>query len=119
MSQEGLNQTKLEEFGGRALDILNKASLAVMMSVGHRTGLFETMATLPPSTTHEIAGAAGLQERYVREWLGAMVTGHIVDHDRDAATYSLPPEHAAFLTAAAQTNNIANFAQLIPLIGNC
>ncbi len=118
MGQEGLSQTKLEEFGGRALDILNKASLAVMMSVGHRTGLFETMATLPPSTTHEIAGAAGLQERYVREWLGAMVTGHIVDHDRDAATYSLPPEHAAFLTPAAQTNNIANFAQLIPLIGN-
>ena len=118
MGQEGLDQTKLEEFGGRALDILNKASLAVMMSVGHRTGLFETMATLPPSTIHEIAGAAGLQERYVREWLGAMVTGHIVDHDRDAATYSLPPEHAAFLTPAAQTNNIANFAQLIPLIGS-
>ena len=53
----------------------------------------------------------------MREWLGAMVTGCIVDHDREAATYHLPLEHAAFLTPAAQTNNIAN-AQLIPLIGN-
>jgi SAM-dependent methyltransferase len=47
-----------------------------------------------------------------------MVTGNVVDHDGGAAIYSLPPEHAAFLTAAAQTNNIASFAQIIPLIGN-
>jgi Rv2258c-like winged HTH domain len=43
MGQAELNQSKMEEFGGRALDILNKASVAVMMSVGHRTGLFEAM----------------------------------------------------------------------------
>src|SRR5207245_795207 len=69
MGQPELNQAKVEEFGGRALDILNKAAVAVMMSVGHRTGLFETLASLPPSTTRHIADAAGLQERYVREWL--------------------------------------------------
>jgi 2-polyprenyl-3-methyl-5-hydroxy-6-metoxy-1,4-benzoquinol methylase len=92
--------------------------MAVMMSVGHRTGLFGVMARLAPSTSTQIARAAGLQERYVREWLGAMVTGGIVDYDRDTATYELPAEHAAFLTPEARTNNIANFAQLIPLIGN-
>ena len=118
MSQGELDQAKLEQFGGQALDILNKAAVAIMMSVGHRTGLFEAMADLSPSTSMQIADAAGLQERYVREWLGAMVTGGIVEHDHDAATYHLPPEHAAFLTPDAQTHNIANFAQLIPLVGN-
>ncbi len=118
MGQPALNQSKLEQFGGRALDILNKASVAVMMSVGHRTGLFETMAGLPPSTARQIADSGGLQERYVREWLGAMVTGNVVEHDPENGTYYLPPEHAAFLTKAAQTNNIASFAQLIPLISN-
>ena len=118
MSQGDLDQAKLEQFGGHALDILNKGSVAVMMSVGHRTGLFASMADLSPSTSDQIAEAAGLQERYVREWLGAMVTGGIVEHDKEAETYHLPPEHAAFLTPEAQTNNIANFAQLIPLIGN-
>ena len=40
------------------------------------------MAKLPPSTRlREIAEAAGLNERYVREWLGAMVTGGIVEYD--------------------------------------
>lgn len=118
MGQPALDQSKMEEFGGRALDILNKASLAVMMSVGHRTGLFETMAGQPPSTASHIADSARLQERYVREWLGAMVTGNLVEHDPENGTYYLPPEHSAFLTRAAQTNNIACFAQLIPLISN-
>jgi 2-polyprenyl-3-methyl-5-hydroxy-6-metoxy-1,4-benzoquinol methylase len=118
MREGQLDQARLEKFGAQALDILNKASMAVMMSVGHRTGLFGVMARLAPSTSTQIARAAGLQERYVREWLGAMVTGGIVDYDRDTATYELPAEHAAFLTPEARTNNIANFAQLIPLIGN-
>ena len=118
MGQPELNQAKMQEFGGRALDILNKAAVAVMMSVGHRTGLFEALASLPPSTAPQIADAAGLQERYVREWLGAMVTGNVVEHDPENGTYYLPPEHSAFLTKAAQTNNMASFAQVIPLISN-
>src|SRR5262249_37520466 len=61
--------------------------------------------------------AAGLQERYVREWLGAMVTGRIVEHDPVANTYYLPPEHAASLTRAATPNNMAMFMQYIPLLG--
>ena len=118
MNQAALDQAKMEEFGGRALDVLNKAGVAVMMSVGHRTGLFETMAGLAPSTASEIAQAAGLQERYVREWLGAMVTGRVVEHDSEKGTYRLPLEHEAFLTKAALTNNIAAFSQVIPLICN-
>jgi hypothetical protein len=51
-----------------------------MISIGHQTGLYDTMATLAPSTSGQIATAAGLDERYVREWLGAMVTGRVVDH---------------------------------------
>jgi SAM-dependent methyltransferase len=115
MSQQ-LDQAKLESFGAQTLDILNKASVAVMMSVGHRTGLFDTMAKLPPADSKAIGEAAGLNERYVREWLGAMVTGKIVEYDASTGTFQLPPEHAAFLTRAAQTNNTASFAQLIPLI---
>ena len=50
------------------------------------------MAELPPSTSQEIADAAGLDERYVREWLGAMVTGRVVEYDprRAHATASRP-----------------------------
>jgi len=88
-----------------------------MLSVGHRTGLLDAMAGLPASTSGEVADAAGLNERYVREWLGAMVTGRIVHYDADARTYLLPPEHAALLTRGAALGNIASFAQYVPLMG--
>ena len=42
------------------------------LSVGHRVGLFDAMAGMRPATSDEIAGAAGPDERYVRQWLGAM-----------------------------------------------
>ena len=98
MTTQELDEAKVEAFAGRMTDIMNGASLALMASIGHQTGLFDTMAGLPPSTSAQIADAAGLNERYVREWLGAMTTGAIVEYDREKETYALPPEHAASLT---------------------
>ena len=58
---------------------LNEGAIAIMTSIGHRTGLFDAMSGLPSSTSEQIASAANLNERYVREWLGAMVVGGIVE----------------------------------------
>ncbi len=111
-----LNATKAEAFAERMLDILNSGAIALMTSIGHRTGLFDTLAQLPPSTSQQIADAAGLNERYVREWLGSMVTGRLIEYNPATDTYFLPPEHAAFLTRDASPNNIAVTAQFIPLL---
>jgi 2-polyprenyl-3-methyl-5-hydroxy-6-metoxy-1,4-benzoquinol methylase len=106
-----------ENFAERAFEIINHAGLALMLSVGHRTGLFDIMSTLPASSAAAIAAAAGLNERYVREWLGAMVTGRIVRFDERAGTYQLPAEHAAFLTRAASPNNIGVTMQWVAVLG--
>ena len=84
MSVVAVEKSKAEQFSEKTLQIVNNAALALMMSIGHRTGLFDTMADLPASTAGSIAEAAGLNERYVREWLGAMVTGGIVEYDAAA-----------------------------------
>jgi SAM-dependent methyltransferase len=117
MSNE-LDQAKSEAFAEQMVGILNNAAIALMTSIGHQTGLFDTMADLSPSTSEQIADAAGLNERYVREWLGAMVTGRIVDVDPVGETYSLPSEHSVWLTRAAGTDNLALQAQYIPLLGS-
>jgi 2-polyprenyl-3-methyl-5-hydroxy-6-metoxy-1,4-benzoquinol methylase len=88
-----------------------------MVSIGHRTGLFDAMARLAPATSQEVAEAAGLNERYVREWLGAMVTSQVVQYDPETSRYALPAEHAACLTRAAAADNMAVFAQYIGLLG--
>ena len=108
---------KAERFADTMHGILNNGALALMTSIGHRTGLFETLATLPPSTSVQIAQAAGLSERYVREWLGAMVTGRIVDYEPETETYVLPSEHTASLTGAASQKNLAMLMQYISLLG--
>lgn len=109
---------KADAFAERLLNILNSGALALMTSIGHRTELFDTLAELPPSTSQQIADAAGLNERYVREWLGAMVTGGFVEYNPLNQTYHLPAEHATFLTRSAGSDNIAPFAQYIPLLGS-
>ena len=103
---------------GRLLQILNDGATALMASIGHKTGLFDTMAELPPSTSEEIAKAAGLQERYVREWLGAVTVGGLVEHDPEALTFSLPPERAAWLTRAAGPANLAMGMQYVGLLAS-
>ena len=117
MSTREIDQQKAEAFAERMLGTLNEGAIAVMTSIGHRTGLFDAMSGLPRSTSEEIASAANLDERYVREWLGAMVVGGIVKHDSQLDTYHLPPEHAAFLTRAASPDNIAVSAQFISVMG--
>ena len=97
MSVQELDQAKVDAFAQRLLTTINGGMLTLMMSVGHRTGLFDTMATMGAATSAEIAAAAELSERYVREWIGAMTTGGIVEHDPVAGTYRLPPEHAAMV----------------------
>lgn len=107
---------EVQEFAGQLLGILNSGMLTLMISIGHRTGLFDTMAGMPAANSGTIAAAAGLDERYVREWLGAMTTGRIVEHDATAGTYRLPPAHAAMLTRAAGPDNLATIAQYVPLL---
>jgi SAM-dependent methyltransferase len=107
-----------DAFGERLLSYLNGGALTLMISIGHRTGLFDTMRVLPPSTSGQIADAAELNERYVREWLGAMVVGQIVRYSPAEQTYTLPEAHAACLTREAAPNNLAAFAQYTAVLGS-
>lgn len=107
---------KSAAFGGRLVGMMNDAAMMLMASLGHRTGLFDAMSALPASTSGEIAEAAGLSERYVREWLGAMTTGGFVEHDPETKTYRLPPEYAAWLTRSAPMN-VAASAQFYAVLG--
>ncbi|AGB24250.1 methylase involved in ubiquinone/menaquinone biosynthesis [Mycobacterium sp. JS623] len=111
------NTDTTEEFAERMVGAIDAASLALLLSIGHQTKLFDTMAGLPAATSAQIADAAGLNERYVREWLGGVTAGRIVDYDPAAQTYWLPAHRAAVLTRAAGPDNLSHVAQFIPLLG--
>ncbi|SDI81551.1 class I SAM-dependent methyltransferase [Billgrantia gudaonensis] len=106
-----------EDFESRLVQALNAGGLLLLTSLGHRTGLLETLAGQPPLTSQALAERSGLQERYVREWLGGMVAAEIVETDPQSATYWLPDERAELLTDRG-TANLAVYAQFIPLLGS-
>jgi SAM-dependent methyltransferase len=114
----GFDPDRHAAFGERAVGMLNEASLTFMLSLGHRSGLLDALRRRDrPATSHEIAEASGLDERYIREWLGALVTGRIIDYDPQTRGYRLPPEHAAWLTREATPNNLSGIMQFMSILG--
>jgi SAM-dependent methyltransferase len=111
-------------FAGKLVGIYTGGVLTKLIDIGHQTGLFEAAAQ-GPATSQALAERAGLNERYVREWLGAMTTGGIFDFDPADRTYALPAEHAAYLTGATARNAapmsgiIDHFGRHLPRLVEC
>jgi 2-polyprenyl-3-methyl-5-hydroxy-6-metoxy-1,4-benzoquinol methylase len=90
------------------------SALTMLIGVGHRTGLLAAAAR-GPATSAGLAARAGLQERYVREWLGAMVTGGVFTYD--GREYTFPPGHAKFLLGETASNLMPSLLTLTAFTG--
>lgn len=99
----------------RLVGIANDACLALMLSVGHRTGLLDALAASGPTTVDELATVAGCAPRYVREWSGALVAGGLMTWDD--GTIALVPGAADLLTRSAPAN-LAATMQYIGVLGS-
>lgn len=107
----------VDEFADQLLDMLNQGALSLMVSIGHRTGLFDAMSELSTASLDDLAAHSGLHDRYIREWLGAMVSGGIVCYDASSGLYHLPDTHACLLTRSSTADNIAVYSQYISVLG--
>ena len=77
--------------------------VTMMIDLGHRTGLLNELAT-GPATSSELATRAGVSERHVREWLSTLAVGGVVTYDAQSGAFTLPAEHAFWLTGPRYTN---------------
>src|SRR5690606_37956801 len=102
----------------KLIGMLNGGAMMLMLSIGHRTGLLDALEDGQPVTSPELAQKAELSERYVREWLGAMVTGGIITYDPATQRYALPAEHAAWLTRSATPQCFAATTQWFSVLGS-
>ena len=103
-----LDESRIEAFAEQLFGFYTGGMLTYLIDIGHRTGLFAAAAQ-GPATSAQLADRAGLHERYIREWLGAMVTGGVLTYDAGSSSYTLPAEHAVCLTGGGATN-LAPFA---------
>ena len=116
-------QDEAKTFQDKIVDVLNYGSLNLAMGLGYRAGLFDIMdAKDRPCTVDEICEAAGLNRRYVQEWLGVMVCGDIVELVRDddgRPRFLLPRAHGDVLARRAGSGNLGVYTQEIPLLTAC
>lgn len=107
-------------FSQKLTDILNYGALNLAMALGYRTRLFDVMDTFQsPQPVSAIAEKAGLNARYIREWLGVMVTGGVVVLVKDgngSDLFHLPVDHADLITRRAGNGNMGVYTQEIPLL---
>ncbi len=114
-----------EEATTRLLQVMADGSLALLVALGHDTGLLRTLGDLPPSTSAQIADAAGLQERYVREWLAGATCGGLICYRPTDGTYRLPPAAAAMLTGSGADNvarslsMLGELTRVLPRVREC
>ena len=92
-----IDEAKLEQFMGLAVNDMSAAISALMNRIGERCGLYKAMAHAGPLTSQQVADRAGCDERYVREWLSNQAAGGYVAYDAAAGTFTLPEEQALAL----------------------
>ncbi|BCX46735.1 SAM-dependent methyltransferase [Haloferula helveola] len=92
-----MNEEKLHGLVGRILQDLGGAFSVPLVQIGERLGLYKALSESGPLTSEDLAGATGLSERYLREWLSAMSASGYIDYDADARKFSMSPEQAFIL----------------------
>jgi len=110
-------------FSEKITEVLNYSALNLALAIGYRSGIFDVMDTFDgPRTPAVIADEAGLNQRYLEEWLGVMVSGGIIEISTDddgGALFYLPKSHGDFLTRRAGNSNLGVYTQEIPLLTSC
>jgi SAM-dependent methyltransferase len=91
---ETIDQQKLEAFVERIVLDVGTAMRGGLCYIGDQLGIFKALADGVPVTPEQLAERTGLNERYLREWLGSMTTAEYVEHEAESGTYRLPLEHA-------------------------
>jgi SAM-dependent methyltransferase len=109
-----IDRQRVQDFARKLFGHYTSGILTLLVDVGHKTGLFEAAAK-GTGTSQEIADRAGLDERYVREWLAAMATGGVIEYDAGSKSFTLPPEHALCLTGTS-SRNLAAGSQNLPML---
>lgn len=107
-----IDENKLNQLLGRTIVDFGAVSIAPLVLLGDRLGLYRALAQHGPLTSAELATHTDTHERYVREWLNAQAASGYVHYLADSGRYALTPEQAlvfadedspAFIVGAFQT----------------
>jgi 2-polyprenyl-3-methyl-5-hydroxy-6-metoxy-1,4-benzoquinol methylase len=114
-----IDEGKLNVFIGQMLGDLGGASSVAMVRLGGSLGLYDTLHANGPMTSAQLAKAAKVHERYLREWLSHQAASNYLAYDAKTDTFSLPPEQAmVFANQGSPVYMMGGFDLMTALLDN-
>tara|TARA_R110000823_G_scaffold139607_8_gene269594 strand:- start:21935 stop:23014 length:1080 start_codon:yes stop_codon:yes gene_type:complete len=108
-----IDDDKLQAFAATVMGDIAGALTVLLGYVGDQTGVYRSMAEQGPATATTLADKAGVDARYLLEWLSAQAAAGYVQYDRATETFSLTPEQAVVLSAEGHPACMQGMIQLL------
>jgi len=114
-----VDDAKLHQFVGQMLSDLGGAASVALVRMGDALGLYKTLHTRGPMTVGELAAAAGVNERYLREWASHQAASNYLSYDPATLKFTLPEEQAmVFAIDDSPVNMLGAFDGIVAWLGN-
>lgn len=111
-----IDKDAAKAFQKRMVGVMNDTALGLLLGIGDELGLFTVLAETGPADTATLAAAAGVDERYLREWLDGIVAADVATYDLSTGHYGLPPERSLCLTPADGPVNLARSLKMLTML---
>jgi len=113
MATAAIDEGRFEAMMGKALTDIGGTMSVLLAYMGDRLGLYRALQANGPGTSAEVAATAGLDERYVREWLSGAAGGGHIDYDPATGRFSLSTEGALIYAAEGDPRCLQGFFQAV------
>lgn len=106
-----LNPAIIEQKAGIAFQYAGGAFISAAIYLGDALGIYRAMDGVGAMSSQEVASKAGLDERFVREWLYQQVAAGILDRDGEKFVFS-PEASVVFGPEQNEANMSGMFGEL-------
>ncbi len=107
------SEAKFEQLQGKVMADVGGAVGLLMAHIGDQTGVYQALEEIGPSTHEALAAKAGVDVRYLREWLSSNAALGYVEYNADTDQFSLTPEQAALFAHEGEVTCMQGFFQAI------
>jgi ubiquinone/menaquinone biosynthesis C-methylase UbiE len=107
------DEGQLQEFAGKVMEDMGGAFAVLLSYLGDRTGIYRALRDRGRCDVGSLAEATGVDERYLREWLGAQAAAGYVRYHAEDETFSLTPEQALVLAQEGHPACLQGFMEII------
>jgi 2-polyprenyl-3-methyl-5-hydroxy-6-metoxy-1,4-benzoquinol methylase len=116
---EMIDEGKLNAFIGQILSDLGGASSVAMVRIGDTLGFYKTLNAEGAMTSHELAAATKVDERYLREWLSHQAASNYLSYDPATRKFALPEEQAmVFANEDSPVYMMGGFDMMVAMVEN-